>query len=82
MYKDRIILPSYDPPFDDNGAFSQDKPEENKCPKCLELESECRCAEFDAEEDVFKTLGDILRPEKPKPINPLMSFVNKLNRSF
>ena len=86
MLKDRIILPSYDRPFDDGGAFSyeQNHREEEICERCLEPESECMCDIYDAEEkeDIFKTLGEITKPQPVKKDNPLQSFVNKLNKSF
>lgn len=34
------------------------------------------------QEDVFNTLGDMFRPEPTRNVNPLSSFVNKLNQSF
>ena len=68
MLKDRIILPGYDTP-EGEGAFdyAQNHREEELCKRCLEPESECQCDGFDEEEkeDIFKTLGDILRPNNP-----------------
>lgn len=61
------------------GAFDQESiPEEPTCPKCLELESECQCDEYDQieEDELAKELAEA----KFNNLKPIRIRVRKMKK--